>query len=136
MKRKKNRFVKPRKAYESARIAEENVLKEKYALKNKREIWKTIAKMTYFRHRAMALSKASREEQEVFLGKLKELGLKAETLSDILNLKIENLLERRLPTIVFKNGLSTSVRHARQLVVHKKVLVDGSAVNVPSFIVP
>lgn len=135
MKRKKNKFVRPRKLYEKARISEENALKKRYALKNKREIWKTLAKITYLRHRAMELAKSSKEEQEVFLRKIKALGFKAEVLADILNLKIENFLERRLPTIVFKNGLSSSIKHARQMVVHKKILVDGSVANIPSFIV-
>ncbi|MBI2452188.1 30S ribosomal protein S4 [Candidatus Pacearchaeota archaeon] len=134
--RKKKKYSKPRKLYELGRIKEENALKEKYALKNKREIWKTLAKVNYFRGRAMALAKSNQKEQDVFLNKLKAIGLKTNTLTDVLDLKIENLLERRLPTIVAKKTLANTTRHARQMVVHKKVLVKGKVINSPSYLVP
>ena len=65
--RKKNRYVKPRKLYIKTRIKEENVLLNKYGLKSKREIWKTAAKINYFRKRAMALAKSSKEEHAFLL---------------------------------------------------------------------
>lgn len=133
--RKNKLFKRPKKAYESARIKEENVIKEKYGLKNKREIWKTSAKINYFRSRAKILTKADEEERDLFLEKLRSLGLNTNTLSDVLALNIEDLLKRRLPTIVVKKGLATTMRQARQLVTHKKVLVDGNVVNSPSYIV-
>ncbi|MDP2947803.1 MAG: S4 domain-containing protein, partial [Nanoarchaeota archaeon] len=46
-----------------------------------------------------------------------------------------NLLERRLQTLVFKKDLANSPVQARQLIVHKRVLVDGNVVNIPSFLV-
>ncbi len=136
MKRKKKKYLKPKKAFELTRIKEENALVKKYGLKNKREIWKTLAKMNYYRGRAKALAKLPLEEQEVLFNKLKALGLKTDTTADVLDLKVENLLERRLPTIVAKKKLTTTVKHARQLVTHKKILVDGKIVNSPSYLVP
>ncbi len=133
--RKKKLYVKPRKSYEKARILEENKLLQKYALKNKREIWKTLAKVNYFRHRAMDLVKKSREEQEVFFKKLNNLGLKVKSVADILALKVENILERRLPSIIFRKGYSKTAKEARQLVSHRKILVNGRIVDVPSYIV-
>lgn len=134
--RKNKLYVKPRKAYEKARIEEENILIKKYGLKNKREIWKTLAKVTYFRHQAKALARKSNEEQEVFLGKLRELGLNTQILADVLALKVENLLNRRLQTIIVTKQFAQTPKQARQLVAHKKVLVDGKAINKPSYIVP
>ena len=61
--RKRKMFARPKKAYEKTRITEENVLVEKYGLKNKREIWKTIAKIKYYRQRAKDLAKKTDEEQ-------------------------------------------------------------------------
>jgi small subunit ribosomal protein S4 len=43
------------------------------------------------------------------------------------------LLETRLDNIVYRLGFAKSRAHARQLVVHKHVLVNGKTVNVPSF---
>ncbi|MBC8435192.1 30S ribosomal protein S4, partial [archaeon] len=56
-------------------------------------------------------------------------------VSDVLGLTTENWLDRRLQTFVVKKNLATSPREARQLVVHKKVFVDGAIVNAPSFFV-
>ncbi len=133
--RKKKRFVRPKKAYETVRIKEENVMMEKYALKNKKEIWKTIAKVDYFRRRAKALARESAEDQEVLFNKLRELGLKINSISDVLALTFTDLLERRLPTIVVKKNLANTEKQARQMVVHKKVLIDGKVINVPSYLV-
>ena len=63
--RKKKLYVRPRKLYEKGRIKEENILLEKYALKNKREIWKTLAKMNYFKRRARELAQTGEEEQKI-----------------------------------------------------------------------
>ncbi len=133
--RKRKKFVRPRKLYIKTRIKEENGLLNKYALKSKREIWKTAAKVNYFRKRAMALAKASDEEQMVLFNKLKRIGLKTDSIAEILALKTEDLLERRLPTVLFKKGLSKTPQHARQMIVHKKVLIDGKAINIPGYIV-
>jgi small subunit ribosomal protein S4 len=43
------------------------------------------------------------------------------------------LLEARLDNTVFRLGIATTRRAARQLVSHKHILVNGSLVNVPSY---
>jgi len=129
--RKHKKFVKPKKPYESARFKEEKVLLEKYGLKNKREIWKSIAQLNYFRRRAKALAKSTHEEQEVLFKKLQALGLNTNSIADVLALSVENILGRRFATLVAKKGLTSTVRHARQLIVHKKILINGKVVNSP-----
>src|SRR3989344_1075540 len=126
--RKKKLFSRPKKAFELKRIQEENALVQKYGLKNKLEIWRALARINYFRRRAKELASAPTEEQEVFFNNLKDIGLKTVSISDVLGLKVEDLLERRLPTIVFKKKLAQTPRHARQLIVHKKVEVEGNIV--------
>ncbi len=42
------------------------------------------------------------------------------------------LLERRLDNVVFRLGFAPSIRAARQLVSHRKVLVNGKIVNIGS----
>ena len=122
--------------FEKSRIEEENVLKKNYALKNKAEVWKAKAKVDYFRGRAKELAKKPIEEQEVLFRKLKSLGLEIETITDILDLKVEDILKRRLATVVVKKKLANTVSHARQLVVHKKILINGKVVSSPSYLVP
>jgi small subunit ribosomal protein S4 len=134
--RKRKLFVRPKKPFEAQRIKDENELKRKYALKSKREVWRTQAQVDYFRGRAKALAKMPLEEQKVLFGKLQAIGVKADTISDVLGLKVEDLLERRLTTVAAKKKIANTPRHARQLISHRKLLVDGKAVSSPSFLVP
>ncbi len=43
------------------------------------------------------------------------------------------MLESRLDNTVYRLGIATTRRAARQLVVHKHILVNGEVVNVPSY---
>ena len=45
------------------------------------------------------------------------------------------LLERRLDNVVFRLGLGLSRAHARQIVNHGHITVNGSRVNIPSYLV-
>merc|ERR1711908_112256 len=56
-------------------------------------------------------------------------------LDYVLGLKIEDFLERRLQTQVFKLGLAKSIHHARVLIKQRHIRVRKQVVNVPSFIV-
>lgn len=44
------------------------------------------------------------------------------------------LLERRLDNVVYRLGFASTRNEARQLVSHKSILVNGSIVNIPSFL--
>lgn len=133
IKRKRKKFSKPRKLFDRERIDYENVIVKEFGLKNKREIWKMNSKVSKFRRRAKELINDEKEEQKLFFDKLNKLGLNVKEISDILGLTERDLLERRLQTIVFKKNLANSVKQARQLIVHKHILVDGSIINKPSF---
>merc|ERR1712020_337469 len=56
-------------------------------------------------------------------------------LDYVLGLKVEDFLERRLQTQVFKLGLAKSIHHARVLIRQRHIRVRKQLVNVPSFIV-
>lgn len=43
------------------------------------------------------------------------------------------ILESRLDNVVYRMGFGSTRREARQLVSHKAILVNGKAVNIPSF---
>ncbi|EFQ59224.1 putative ribosomal protein S4 [Streptococcus vestibularis F0396] len=45
------------------------------------------------------------------------------------------LLERRLDNVVYRLGLATTRRQARQFVNHGHILVDGKRVDIPSYCV-
>ena len=133
--RKKKKFMWPRKLYDKPRILDENKLVKKYGLKNKREIWKTEAKVNYFRTRAKALINESQEDQKTFFNKLNQVGLKVNSIADVLSLGMVDLLERRLSTVVYSKGLASTPRQARQMIVHKKILMGDKMVSSPSYLV-
>ncbi|MGK7392197.1 MAG: 30S ribosomal protein S4 [Candidatus Cyclobacteriaceae bacterium M2_1C_046] len=58
---------------------------------------------------------------------------KASRKSGITGEILLQLLETRLDNIVFRLGIAPTRRAARQLVVHKHVVVNGDVVNIPSF---
>ena len=77
-------------------------------------------------------------EGNALLRRLIRIGVLDETrqkLDHVLSLKIEDFLERRLQTQVFKLGLAKSVHHARVLIKQRHIRVRKQVVDVPSFIV-
>lgn len=60
---------------------------------------------------------------------------KAEIMRGVTGENMLTLLERRLDNVVFKLGLSESRAHARQLVNHGLVTVNGKKVDIASFLV-
>ena len=50
-------------------------------------------------------------------------------------MNIQRLLERRLQTKVFKQGLAKSIHHARVLIKQRHIRVGKQLVDVPSFMV-
>lgn len=134
--RKHKKYSNPRKRYDSVRIGTENKLVERFALKNKREIWKMEAKVRYFRNRAKGLVTASPEDQHRFFSKLAALGLNVSTISDVLALTKEDLLQRRLTSVLVQRALARTPQEARQMIVHKRVRIGGGVVSTPGYIVP
>ncbi len=135
IKKKQKGFRRPKQPFDKERIEEENELIKKYGLKNKKEIWKADSKISKIRRRAKSLIPESEERKQEFFAKLNKMGFKISDIADVLGLKIENWLDRRLQTFVFKKKLANNIKQARQLIVHKHVLVDGKIVNVPSFFI-
>ena len=136
MKRKHKQYSKPKRPFDKQRIDQEAKVKKDFGLKNKKEIWRAESQIKSIREKAKNLIPASGEKQNALFGRLKKIGLKTDSIADVLSLEKEDYLERRLQTIVFKKKLSSTVKGARQLIVHKKVKVGNKVVDSPSYIVP
>lgn len=54
---------------------------------------------------------------------------------DLTGNAIVKSLEKRLDNIVYRIGLASSLRQARQMVVHGHIKVNGKKVDIPSFVV-
>jgi len=75
--------------------------------------------------------------EEELLTRLKKLGIIHENavLDDVLDLTIEDILERRLQTVVFRKGLAKTMYQARQLITHGHIIIGEKRVTVPSCLV-
>ncbi|EZQ03161.1 MULTISPECIES: 30S ribosomal protein S4 [Acidianus] len=123
-------------------LVHEQELIGRYGLRNKKEIWLARTLVREFRHMArslLALPPAERLVREKqLIGRLYRMGLlKTEnaTVDDILGLREEDLLERRLQTIVFKKGLARTIYQARQLISHGHISLGGKRITSPGYIV-
>jgi small subunit ribosomal protein S4 len=136
MKRKHKKYSKPRRPFDKERIEEEAEIKKEFGLKNKKEIWKAESEIKSIREKAKKLISAASEDKKALFKKLKKKGFDVNSIADVISLDKKDYLKRRLQTILVKKKLAPSSKSARQLIVHKKVLVNNSVINSPSYIVP
>ena len=140
-KRPKNAFKKPRRPWSSDQLTQELQTVGTYGLRNKRELWKAQTELSRIRKQARALLALPHEvrhgKETELLKSLIRLGLVSEgaTLDDVLNLKIEDLLERRLQSVIVRKGFVKTPYQARQAVVHGHVVINDRIVNIPSYMV-
>ena len=132
----------PSHPWQKIRIEQESNLVNQYGLKNKKEIWKADTKVREMRRQARKLTANSSEtqaqkEKVLLLAKLNRLGMLEQdsALEDVLRMSPENILDRRLQTQVYLQGLSSTVKQARQLIVHGHISVDGAVTRVPGMTV-
>ena len=133
--RQKKKYSRPQRPFDKVRIDEENILREKYGLKNKKEIWKADASIGRIRNLAKQLITASEEDKNAFIERMKARGFEVENIAEVLALDKEDWLKRRLQTILLTKGLTTTPKQARQLITHKHVSIGNQIVNVPSYMV-
>jgi small subunit ribosomal protein S4 len=137
----RKKYDTPSHPWNADRIKEENKLVNKYGLKNKKEVWKAETMVKRYRRDARELLGMSSEqnvkERKQLLGHLMNLGVlgKNAKLEDVLNLTLEDVLRRRLQTMVHQKGLANTAKHARIMVVHGHIALDGKKVDAPSYLV-
>ncbi|MBN3037543.1 MAG: 30S ribosomal protein S4 [Candidatus Diapherotrites archaeon] len=139
--RLRKNYSSPTHPYDKERIEKENQMKKDFGLKNKKEIRKAESKIRNYRKQARALladrSEFREQRQKDLVNKLVKSGLLQEgaTLDDVLGLTVIDILNRRLQTVVFKKGLASSTKQARQFIVHGHIAVNGRRVDVPGYVV-
>jgi small subunit ribosomal protein S4 len=129
----------PNHPFQGERIAEESGLVGQYGLKNKEELWRARSELRAYRREARKLlgrteGEGSAHETEEFVARLKRIGVldESDSLDDVLSLDVTDILERRLQTVVYRQGLANTTQQARQFVTHGHVTVEGQRVTRPS----
>ncbi|MBI2972135.1 MAG: 30S ribosomal protein S4 [Candidatus Aenigmarchaeota archaeon] len=136
-KKQRKKYERPLRPFDKDRIDKEKKLLQSFGLRRKREVWRTQSILRNFRQRARALqAKHDEQKERILFEKLNKLGISCSKLEDILDIGLEDILDRRLQTLVYKKGYAHSVKHARQLIVHGHVIVDRRKILWPSYLVP
>lgn len=140
-KKQRKKYETPRFPWRTDALQAELLLLGQYGLRNKRELWRHRTMLSKFRGIARSLLGTPAEEriklEGQVIGRLRRLGILPETagLDDVLDLGLEEILGRRLQTIVFRRGLARSIHQARQLITHGHVAIEGRKVSSPSYLV-
>lgn len=139
--RLKKKYKKPKHPFQKDRILEELEFLGRYGLRNKREFWKHRTQLGNYRNLArqsrMLSKEKQKEVQQTLIKKLNRLGIlgpEAE-FEDVLLLTVEDILRRRLQSLVYEKGFSATIYQARQLIVHGHIQVNNKKINAPSYIV-
>ncbi len=140
-KKQRRKYDTPRFPWRTDILQEELKLLGQHGLRNKHELWRHETMLSHVRGIARSLIGKSAEERKKMenelVTRLKKIGVLHETavLDNILDLAIEDILERRLQTIVFRKGLAKTVHQCRQLITHGHISIGAKRVTVPSYIV-
>jgi len=138
-KKKHKQYSTPRVPYDTEALMQDLRTIGAYGLRNKRELWKVHTELSSLRGRARELLSLGTEERTAreasMIAKLYKRGLVMENsrVEDVLNLSIEDLLERRLQTYVYRRGMAQSLFQARQIISHGHIEIDGRKVTSPSY---
>lgn len=137
----KKSYQKPTHPWQKERIVSEQGLSREYGVKNKRELWKMQGFLRNFGDQAKKLIAATgdqaEKERKQLMARLLKYGLvdASATLDTVLSLTTRDIMERRLQTQVYKKGLARTPRQARQFITHCHVMVAGTMVTSPSYLV-
>jgi small subunit ribosomal protein S4 len=137
----RKKYDTPSHPWNADRIKQENKLVQKYGLKNKKEVWKAETMVKRYRRDARELlgmtSEHNSQERDQLLSHLIKLGILPENakLEAVLDLTVEDVLRRRLQTVVQRKGLAYTAKEARVFVVHGHIAMNNKKIDSPSYLV-
>lgn len=139
--RPRKKYKTPAHPWQGSRIEQEKIIKKEYGLKNKTEIWRFQSLLRKYTSHAKKLigtkTAQSEKEKEQLLNRLFKLKIieKDTKIEDVLDLNVNDFLDRRLQTIIFKANFGRTPKQARQLITHGHIQIKDQKVTVPSYLV-
>jgi small subunit ribosomal protein S4 len=75
--------------------------------------------------------------EKQLLGRLRRLGILSRNvaLDNVLDMSVEDILERRLQTLVFRKGLTKSIYQAREFITHGHIAINERRISSPGYLV-
>ncbi|KAI5169155.1 small subunit ribosomal protein S9e [Pancytospora epiphaga] len=141
----------PLNPWEKDRLVKELHLLGTYGLKNKKELWTALAAARSDKKHARDLlistnHKEFMTQSRALLNRLCRNGMMSSvdfndeesirsSLREVLNFDISSYLNRRLQSLVLRSGIAHNIHHARLLINHKHIVVNGKVVDKPSMVV-
>ncbi len=122
------------------RIHADNELIKEYGLKNMKELWKVQSDLSRIRGNVRELLSGNATNPEIernMISSLAKFGIVTQeaTLDNLLDLKPNAILERRLQSQVFRKGMARTMKQARQLITHGFISISGKRANRPGMMV-
>jgi len=137
----RKKYSTPMHPWDAEKIKLEKGLIKEYGLRNKSEIWKMGSVLKKYKDLAKKLiavkTSQGEKEKKQMMDKLQKWGLiqVGAELDDVLSLDVKDIIERRLQSLVFRNGLARNMKQARQFITHRHVMVGDRKITFPSYIV-
>ena len=137
----RKQYSTPRNPWRNDQLTQELYLVGTFGLRNKRELWKAQTELSRIRKQARSLLAAPSEErvesEQRLHTSLQTRGIirPEATIDNVLTLTVEDILERRLQTVVWRKGLANSPHQARQRITHGHIVIGGRVVTIPGYTV-
>jgi small subunit ribosomal protein S4 len=145
IKKIRKKYSKPSHPWRQSRIDEENAIIKEYGISKKTELWKTISKLESFKNQAKSVAAVNTgqssnqnliQRQNLF-NRMASYNLVkvGDSLDAVLGVTLQDVLNRRLQTLVFKKGFAKSMKQSRQMITHRHILIKSKIVTSPSYLV-
>ncbi len=139
--KQKKKYDTPGHPWQKDRLMEELSLMGQYGLRSKRELWRIRTSLGRYRTQARKLLALPEDEMKQhsanLIHRLTILGVLSVdgTIDDVLRLRTEDFLKRRLQSIVYSRGLASTHYQARQLIAHGHIAIKERKMTIPGYIV-
>ncbi|MBI1968997.1 30S ribosomal protein S4 [Candidatus Woesearchaeota archaeon] len=137
----RKKYETPAHPWNKTAIEEQGKVRKEYGLKNRREILRVSSFLRKYKKLAKKLigrqTEQGEKEKQQIMGKLFRLGLlkPGAILDDILGLQLNDVMDRRLQSIVYRKGFARTMAQARQFITHRHVLVGDNEITTPTYLV-